>query len=182
MLDLTTNETSYFGVRGVDLDHPFYETNVRAWKGWKGPVLAVPEVFGAAVPNPLTYATVNLMRVIISDAQAAGGIVAEMTNVKERSEQSPACGYVRCPALRELHPEQPAAHQSDHRACADRTSRKRTKHHQHDVSIRGPGGSVERRTGILRDREVLWIAVSPTTPCSCPIRRTRLFRPQRPKT
>lgn len=71
-MDFTTNEGFY--IRGRD--HPFLAPDIRAWGAWKKPQLVLPEPFPPAlgVTDPLDRPTANLMRAIIADIQASGGV------------------------------------------------------------------------------------------------------------
>jgi uncharacterized protein (TIGR03437 family) len=83
VMDLTTPEAAYIRGHEPGTDHPYMAPDIRAWKGWKGPVIVFPEAFSPAsgVPNPLDKPTVNLERVIIADIQAAGGVAAATTQM-----------------------------------------------------------------------------------------------------
>ena len=83
VMDLSTNEAFY--IRGTNPAHPFLATDIKAWTGWKSPTVAVIEPFPHAVgaANPLSTPTTNLMRAIIADVQAAGGIPCTSLQLNE---------------------------------------------------------------------------------------------------
>jgi uncharacterized protein (TIGR03437 family) len=82
MMDLSTNEAGYIRST-MRTTHPFMAQHIKSWKGWRSPILVLPEAFPPSinVPNPLTKATANLMRVIIADIQAAGGMPGATTQM-----------------------------------------------------------------------------------------------------
>jgi uncharacterized protein (TIGR03437 family) len=75
MMDLSTNEARYIRAT-MRTTHPFMAQHIKSWKGWRSPSLVLPEA-----ANTLTTATVNLMRVIIADIQAAGGMPGATTQM-----------------------------------------------------------------------------------------------------
>lgn len=70
VMDLSTNEALY--IKGQEL--PFMAPYIKAWKGWKGPSLVLPET---GVKRP----SANLERIIIADIQAAGGMPGATTQM-----------------------------------------------------------------------------------------------------
>jgi len=83
VMDMSTNEAFY--IRGTTPPHPFLATDIRAARGWKHPSVAVIEPYPKAVgaANPLSTPTTNLMRAVIADVQAAGGIPCTSLQLNE---------------------------------------------------------------------------------------------------
>jgi uncharacterized protein (TIGR03437 family) len=69
-MDLTSNESYY--IQGAAI--PFMAPYIKAGKGWKSEQVVLAETGPPGTPGFLTKPTVNLMRVILADIGAAGGV------------------------------------------------------------------------------------------------------------
>ncbi len=70
-MDLTTNESYYLQGSATPFIAPF----IRAGKGWRKQQLILAESGVPVAPGLITAPTANLMRVIIADIMAAGGVL-----------------------------------------------------------------------------------------------------------
>ena len=68
-------------------DHPFGAVDVKAWKGWKTSIMVKPTAmdasWGPSAAPYLSGPTVNLERVLIADAAAAGGMASAQIQMND---------------------------------------------------------------------------------------------------